>query len=104
MGIRRIGGARVHGAATTTRSGLMPRTVAGATYLGETSVDSTGDFAATFAVPFSVSVGDHVLHINGLRKANAVRSLKWGWWWSQVPRRWSQARPNALDSSKGLIR
>ncbi len=63
---------------TTTRSGLMPRTVAGAVYLGETTVDSTGDFAGTFTVPLSVSVGDYVLQINGVSKANAVRSLNMG--------------------------
>jgi len=60
---------------TTTRSGLMPRAASGAIYLGETTVDAAGDFAATFTVPPSINVGDYVLQINGVSVSNAVRSL-----------------------------
>ena len=63
---------------TTTRSGLMPRAVTGAMLLGETAVNAAGDFAATFTVPLSVTVGDYVLQINGVSTRGAVRSFNMG--------------------------
>ena len=62
----------------TERSTLMPRSVAGAVYLGETTVNAAGDFAATFTVPLSVSVCDYVLQINGVSATDAVRSFNMG--------------------------
>jgi len=63
---------------TTTRSGLMPRAVTGAMFLGETTVNSGGAFAATFTVPPSINIGDYVLQINGVSATALVRSVNMG--------------------------
>ncbi|HEY7823251.1 MAG TPA: fibronectin type III domain-containing protein [Acidimicrobiia bacterium] len=59
-------------------SGVMPRSVDGAMFLGETSVDAAGEFAASFTVPLSVAIGDYVLQINGMAASAAVRSVNMG--------------------------
>jgi len=63
---------------TEARGGVMPRSVSGAMFLGEATVDAAGDFAASFAVPLSVAIGDYVLQINGMAASAAVRSVNMG--------------------------
>lgn len=58
--------------------GLTGRAATGAMFLGEVSVDSSGDFAQTFFVPVSVSVGEYVLQINGESPRAQVRSVNMG--------------------------
>jgi subtilisin family serine protease len=56
-------------------SGLTGRAASGSMFLGETTVDASGDFAAVFAVPPTMSVGEYVLQINGATDDAAVRSV-----------------------------
>jgi len=56
-------------------TGFTGRAATGATYLGEAIVADAGDFSATFVVPFSVTVGDYVLQLNGVTLDDSVRSV-----------------------------
>lgn len=77
----------------TARGGVMARSVSGAMFLGQTTVNAAGEFDASFAVPLSMAVGDYVLQINGMTANAAVRSVNMG----------VMVEPGAAPMKAGLV-